>query len=99
MTVHKAQGSEFDAVWLVLPDRFNRVLSRELVYTGMTRARSALHVVASAPILREALDRHAGRWSGLGWRLGADDGVPAAATPVTADAPRTTGPPAQGALF
>lgn len=70
MTVHKAQGSEFDAVWLVLPERFNRVLSRELVYTGMTRARRALHVVGSADVIADALSRHAGRWSGLGWRLG-----------------------------
>ncbi|MDR7192001.1 exodeoxyribonuclease V subunit alpha [Luteimonas terrae] len=94
MTVHKAQGSEFDAVLLVLPERFNRVLSRELVYTGMTRARSALHVVASAPILREALDRHAGRWSGLAWRLGAVE-TPSSA-PVE-HAPES--PPSQGALF
>ena len=71
MTVHKAQGSEFDEVWLVLPERFNRVLSRELVYTGMTRARSTLHVAGSANIVEDALARHAGRWSGLGWRLGA----------------------------
>jgi len=69
MTVHKAQGSEFDEVWLVLPERDNRVLSRELVYTGMTRARSQLHVAGSAPIIATALARHAGRWSGLGWRL------------------------------
>ncbi|WP_411833447.1 exodeoxyribonuclease V subunit alpha [Pseudoxanthomonas mexicana] len=69
MTVHKAQGSEFDSVWLILPERFNRALSRELVYTGMTRARSALHVAASADVLAEALARHASRWSGLGERL------------------------------
>ncbi|MBD7987481.1 exodeoxyribonuclease V subunit alpha [Luteimonas sp. Sa2BVA3] len=70
MTVHKAQGSEFDEVWLVLPERYNRVLSRELVYTGMTRARSMLHVAGTACVIAEALARHAGRWSGLGWRLG-----------------------------
>src|SRR5690606_17420387 len=51
MTVHKAQGSEFDEVWLVLPQRDNRVLSRELVYTGMTRARSQLHVTGSTAII------------------------------------------------
>ncbi len=99
MTVHKAQGSEFDTVWLVLPERFNRVLSRELVYTGMTRARSALHVVASAPILREALDRHAGRWSGLGWRLGVIDPVSNAAVSLDAEAGETVKIPLQGALF
>ncbi|WP_132998627.1 exodeoxyribonuclease V subunit alpha [Luteimonas arsenica] len=69
MTVHKAQGSEFDEVWLVLPERGNRVLSRELVYTGMTRARDRLHVAGNAGVIAEALARHAGRWSGLGWRL------------------------------
>ncbi|MGJ4728121.1 exodeoxyribonuclease V subunit alpha, partial [Luteimonas sp. SDU101] len=70
MTVHKAQGSEFDKVWLVLPQRDNRVLSRELVYTGMTRARRELHVATRESVIREALARHAGRWSGLGRRLG-----------------------------
>ena len=70
MTVHKAQGSEFDEVWLVLPERDNRVLSRELVYTGMTRARSVLHVAASAGVFADALARHTRRWSGLGRRLG-----------------------------
>ncbi len=71
MTVHKAQGSEFDTVWLLLPARGNRVLSRELVYTGLTRARRELHVAGSDAVIREALSRHASRWSGLGWRLGA----------------------------
>ncbi len=69
MTVHKAQGSEFDVVWLLLPTHPNRVLSRELVYTGVTRARSELHVAAGETVLREALSRHAGRWSGLERRL------------------------------
>ena len=69
MTVHKAQGSEFDTVWLLLPARGNRVLSRELVYTGITRARRELHVAGSEAVIREALSRHASRWSGLGWRL------------------------------
>ena len=69
MTVHKAQGSEFDEVWLVLPDRFNRVLSRELVYTAMTRARRQLHLVGRADVIGQALPQHAGRWSGLGQRL------------------------------
>ena len=71
MTVHKAQGSEFDEVWLQLPRTDSRVLSRELVYTGLTRARTALHVAGSAEVIALALGRHAGRVSGLGWRLGA----------------------------
>ncbi|MEN1925293.1 exodeoxyribonuclease V subunit alpha [Luteimonas qiangzhengi] len=69
MTVHKAQGSEFEEVWLVLPERNNRVLSRELVYTGMTRARGQLHLAGSADVIAKALPQYAGRWSGLGQRL------------------------------
>lgn len=70
MTVHKAQGSEFDEVWLQLPRQDSRVLSRELVYTGLTRARQRLHLAGSAEVLAAALQRHAGRMSGLAWRLG-----------------------------
>ena len=73
MTVHKAQGSEFDEVWLQLPRTDSRVLSRELVYTGLTRARTALHIAGGADVIAAALGRHAGRVSGLGWRLGAAD--------------------------
>ena len=73
MTVHKAQGSEFDEVWLQLPRVDSRVLSRELVYTGLTRARSVLHVAGSAEVIAAALSRHASRVSGLAWRLGAPD--------------------------
>ncbi|MGH8083666.1 MAG: exodeoxyribonuclease V subunit alpha [Lysobacter sp.] len=69
MTVHKAQGSEFDAVWLQLPRQDNRVLSRELVYTALTRARRELHLCAGEGVLRAALGRHAARVSGLGQRL------------------------------
>lgn len=69
MTVHKAQGSEFDTVWLQLPGVDTRVVSRELLYTAITRARSALHVCASDAVLRAGLSRHAARVSGLSWRL------------------------------
>ena len=69
MTVHKAQGSEFDEVWLQLPRFDARTLSRELLYTAITRARSALHVCASEGVLRTALARHAVRVSGLAARL------------------------------
>ncbi|KRA16986.1 exodeoxyribonuclease V subunit alpha [Lysobacter sp. Root604] len=69
MTVHKAQGSEFDRVWLQLPRADARSLSRELLYTGMTRARRELHLCASEAVLRAALSRHAMRVSGLAARL------------------------------
>jgi exodeoxyribonuclease V alpha subunit len=91
MTVHKAQGSEFDEVWLQLPRRDNRVLSRELIYTGMTRARQALHVLGSAEVLEAALARHASRLSGLAARLQGAQGNAVADAVVTA--------PAQGQLF
>lgn len=70
MTVHKAQGSEFDTVWLQLPRQESRVLSRELIYTGLTRARHGLHVAGSESVLCAALARQAVRVSGLAWRLG-----------------------------
>jgi exodeoxyribonuclease V alpha subunit len=70
MTVHKAQGSEFEQVWLQLPRNDSRVLSRELLYTGMTRAKHALHLAGSAPVIEAALARNASRWSGLAQRLG-----------------------------
>jgi exodeoxyribonuclease V alpha subunit len=70
-TVHKAQGSEFDTVWLLLPRNDSRVLSRELVYTALTRARRELHLCAGEAVLRAALARDAGRVSGLAVRLGA----------------------------
>ncbi|MBS0225276.1 MAG: exodeoxyribonuclease V subunit alpha [Proteobacteria bacterium] len=69
MTVHKAQGSEFDEVWLQLPRIGSRVLSRELIYTAMTRARDVLHIAGGADAIEAALSRHASRVSGLGRRL------------------------------
>ncbi|KPN16833.1 exodeoxyribonuclease V subunit alpha [Xanthomonas sp. Mitacek01] len=94
MTVHKAQGSEFDEVWLQLPRTDSRVLSRELVYTAITRARTRLHVAGNADVLRGALARHAVRMSGLAWRLGA---MPAQAVPAAPPAPEPA--PRQGDLF
>ncbi|MFA4414331.1 AAA family ATPase, partial [Xanthomonas perforans] len=101
MTVHKAQGSEFDEVWLQLPTRDARVLSRELLYTGITRARRALHLAGSEAVMRAALARHAARISGLAWRLGAkDDKPPPVAAPTPAPLPQPPpSAPVQGALF
>jgi len=54
--VHKSQGSEFDQVALVLPERMTPVLTRELLYTGITRAKSQLTlVVPQAGVLRQAV--------------------------------------------
>jgi exodeoxyribonuclease V alpha subunit len=65
MTVHKSQGSEFDKVLFLLPDRLNPVLTRELIYTGITRARRQLELWFNEPILRAAIQRRAERTSGL----------------------------------
>lgn len=65
LTVHKAQGSEFDDVTVVLPDRDSRVLTRELVYTAVTRARKKVDLWTSKEILANALMRSTQRWSGL----------------------------------
>ncbi|HVS01586.1 MAG TPA: exodeoxyribonuclease V subunit alpha [Thermoanaerobaculia bacterium] len=68
-TVHKAQGSEHDRVALLLPDRPVRVLSRELLYTAVTRARQGAVVVGGVERLAEALARPLPRHSGLAERL------------------------------
>ncbi|MEQ6885014.1 exodeoxyribonuclease V subunit alpha [Salicola sp. Rm-C-2C1-2] len=69
MTIHKTQGSEFDAVALVLPERPSAIVSRELIYTGVTRARSRLTVIGSEPVWRAGISRVVERHSGLGVRL------------------------------
>lgn len=70
LTVHKSQGSEFDRVLLVLPDQPSPLVSRELVYTAVTRARQSVQLWATASALREACQRRIERYSGLAQRLG-----------------------------
>ncbi len=66
MTVHKAQGSEFDHTVLVLPPEANRVTTRELVYTGITRARTAFTLMsANVDVLTQAIGQTTRRSSGL----------------------------------
>ena len=68
MTVHKSQGSEFDDVLLVLPDDENhRLLTREIVYTGITRAKKRVLLYGSQPALNTALKKKIKRQSGLMW--------------------------------
>ena len=74
--VPPVRGLGVESLWLLLPARDARVLSRELVYTGLTRARRELHLAASPDILATALSRHARRVSGLAWRLGGDGSDP-----------------------
>jgi len=66
MTVHKSQGSEFLHTGLLLPPTINPILTRELVYTGITRARDWLTLVeAKRGVLNEAVTREVMRVSGM----------------------------------
>jgi exodeoxyribonuclease V alpha subunit len=65
MTVHKSQGSEFDHVCLVFPDKDYPLLTRELVYTGITRARRSVLILGNEHILKSAVSRGINRTSGL----------------------------------
>jgi exodeoxyribonuclease V alpha subunit len=69
MTVHKAQGSEFGKVVLVLPGDDTRLLTRELLYTGVTRARTSVDIVGDPELLTVAIERATVRASGLAARL------------------------------
>ncbi len=72
MSVHKAQGSEFDEVLLLLGDRPSPILTRELVYTAVTRARQRVRICGSPEILGTAIAARVERASGLRERLWAD---------------------------
>jgi exodeoxyribonuclease V alpha subunit len=65
MTVHKSQGSEFDRILLVLPDRESPVLTRELIYTAITRAREGVEIWGREEVFRTAISRRIERMSGL----------------------------------
>ena len=65
MTVHKSQGSEFERVLLLLPQNDSPLLTRELLYTGLTRARRGVEIWATEPVLRAAIGRQVVRVSGL----------------------------------
>ncbi len=70
LTVHKSQGSEFDQVLLVLPPEPHPLVSRELVYTGVTRARRQVTLHATDNVLRHACRARVRRGSALAERLG-----------------------------
>jgi len=70
MTIHKSQGSEYDQVIIVLPDDAEHpLLTRELLYTAVTRARRCVYLFARPEVLEAAVQRHTRRMSGLGYRL------------------------------
>jgi exodeoxyribonuclease V alpha subunit len=69
MTIHKSQGSQADEVTVLLPQEDSRLLTRELFYTAVTRAKERVRVVGSEEALRAAIERRAVRASGLAQRL------------------------------
>ncbi|MBE7324081.1 exodeoxyribonuclease V subunit alpha [Nocardioides sp. Y6] len=72
MTIHKAQGSQAREVTVLLPPEDSRLLTRELFYTAVTRARAKVRVIGSEAEVRAAVARTAQRASGLSERLRAD---------------------------
>jgi len=75
MTIHKSQGSEFDAVLVMLPQQRSRVLTRELLYTAITRARRGVTLVADPSVLEQAIATPTVRHSGLLARLAEQEGL------------------------
>ncbi len=70
MTIHKSQGSGFEQVLMVLPGEVNPVISRELIYTGVTRAKGQFELWSPPAVLRHALANPVARHSGLAIKLG-----------------------------
>lgn len=70
MTIHKSQGSQADEVTVLLPGSDSRLLSRELFYTAITRARRFVRVVGPESAVRAAVEQRAHRATGLAQRLG-----------------------------
>ncbi|MDN3648194.1 exodeoxyribonuclease V subunit alpha [Reinekea marina] len=73
MTIHKTQGSEFSHVAMVLPDAASAIVTRELIYTGLTRAKNAFTLVASSAVWKQGITNQVHRWAGLSSRLNQND--------------------------
>jgi exodeoxyribonuclease V alpha subunit len=65
MTIHKSQGSEFDEALIVLPETINPVLSKELLYTAITRAKKKIKIVAEESVFAATINRKIDRFTGL----------------------------------
>ncbi|OQK15451.1 exodeoxyribonuclease V subunit alpha [Methyloprofundus sedimenti] len=69
MTIHKSQGSEFNEVLLVLPESMNPILTKELIYTGITRAKESLKLTTNKTVFLETIRRRVERSGGLTNRI------------------------------
>ncbi len=65
LTIHKSQGSEFDKAAIILPNQVNTVLSKEILYTAVTRARLSTLIIVKEEILRRIIERSVSRKSGV----------------------------------
>jgi exodeoxyribonuclease V alpha subunit len=65
MTIHKSQGSQFGHVVIVLPEATSQILTRELLYTAVTRAQRGVTIIGTADAVEAAVDRRVARASGL----------------------------------
>ena len=65
MTIHKSQGSEFEEVLIVLPDNINPVLTKELLYTAITRAKKTVKLLADKAVLTATIQQKVARVTGL----------------------------------
>ncbi len=72
MTIHKSQGSEFPHIVVALPSVESPVVSRELLYTGVTRAKESVTIVATEAALRAGINKRVVRTSGLATLLGSE---------------------------
>ena len=84
MTVHRAQGSQFGTVSFVLPPPDSPLLTRELLYTAVTRARKQVNLIGSEEAIRRAIQRPANRASGLRHRLDAGSELSASVVAIAA---------------
>jgi exodeoxyribonuclease V alpha subunit len=73
MTIHKSQGSEFERVLIMLPKRMNPVLSKELLYTAITRAKSHVKIAADEAVFLASIAHKVQRDSGLATKLQAQN--------------------------
>jgi exodeoxyribonuclease V alpha subunit len=70
MTIHKSQGSEFEQVLVILPEGIsNALLTRELLYTGITRARTSITIQGEMDTIRHSVESCVQRISGITGRV------------------------------
>lgn len=87
MTIHKSQGSEYSTVIVILPEADSPILSRELLYTAITRARGQVILLSNQEQLQACIERRSVRQSGLREKFWAEPAVAAVKSIATAEAP------------